>query len=125
RGSTPELVLYLHGSTGFNDSCTASATAETRLLSSLLASYGYVVVAPDYLGLKNGGEPTGFLNPALVGQPTAIASLDALRAALRLAPEERGELCASPRFVTVGGSQGGHAALWVDRLAPYYARELT
>jgi hypothetical protein len=26
--------------------------------------------------------------------------------------------------ITFGGSQGGHAALWVDRLMPYYAREL-
>lgn len=124
-GSTLDLVLYLHGSAGFNDSCSASSDSETRLLAALLASYGYVAVAPDYLGLKNGGEPTGFLNPALVGQPTAVASLDALRAALRLAPADRANLCAASRFVTIGGSQGGHAATWIDRLAPYYARELT
>ena len=36
-----------------------------------------------------------------------------------------GALCASTRVAVFGGSQGGHAALWVDRLAPYYARELT
>src|SRR5690606_3781338 len=102
----------------------ATAESETRLFAALLASYGYVAVAPDYLGLKNYGDPTGFLNPALVGQPTAVASIDAVRAALRLEPEERGGLCVPASFVAVGGSQGGHAALWVDRLAPHYAREL-
>jgi hypothetical protein len=124
-GTTADVILYLHGSSGFNDACAASADEETRLFAGLLASYGYVAVAPDYLGLKNGGEPTGFLNPALVGQPTAVASLDAIRGALRLTQSERGDLCMPTRFATLGGSQGGHAAMWVDRLAPYYARELT
>jgi len=90
----------------------------------VFASFGYLVVAPDFLGLESGAASYPNLHPYLVGQPTAIASLDALRAALRLDPEQRGNACATTRFVSVGGSQGGHAALWIDRLHPYYAREL-
>ena len=58
-------------------------------------------------------------------QPTAIASLDAVRAAQRRFTRSDAPLCAGARFATVGGSQGGHAALWVDRLAAHYAAELT
>jgi dienelactone hydrolase len=119
-----DIVLLLHGTTGFTDQCAATDQLEYQALAALIASFGYIVVAPDYIGLKAVGEPTGFLHPYLVGQATAIASLDAVRAAMRLPGEERGGWCLNPRVVTVGGSQGGHAALWVDRLAPYYAREI-
>ncbi len=118
-----DIIMLLHGTMGFTDGCGSTNDSGMQVLSALLASFGYVVVAPDYLGLRTDGE-TGFLHPYLAGQPTAIASLDAVRAAQRLSAEDRGGVCASRRFVTFGGSQGGHAALWVDRLAPYYAREL-
>jgi len=117
--------MVLHGTSGFTDGCGPSAETDTAALAAALASIGYIVVAPDYIGLKNDPPPTGFLHPYLVGQATAIASLDAARAVLRL-PEEIREGGARPsaRLAVVGGSQGGHAALWVDRLAPYYAREI-
>lgn len=117
-------LLLLHGTSGFTDGCGVSGSDEYHILGALFASLGYIVVAPDYLGLKSGGAPTGFPHPYLVGQATALASLDAVRALGRLAPDQRGHLCVEPRFVAFGGSQGGHAALWVDRLAPYYAAEL-
>ncbi len=119
-----DVVLLLHGTAGFEDGCAPSNTADARPLVAALASLGYVAVAPDYIGLAGIGDKTGFLHPYLVGQPTAIASLDAVRAARKLLATENGAACASTRFATLGGSQGGHAALWVDRLAPYYAQEL-
>lgn len=122
-GEELDVILLLHGTTGFTDACNASSDDGYVTLSALLASLGYLVVAPDYIGLKNGGEPTGFLHPYLTGQPTAIASIDAIRAALRMAPDERGGGCVSNRVATFGASQGGHAALWVQRLLPYYGRE--
>lgn len=118
-----DVIMLLHGTSGFTDGCGATADDGMRAFAALFASYGYIIVAPDYIGLLAEGE-TGFLHPYLAGQPTAIASLDAVRAALRLAPEARGGVCGTQRFATIGASQGGHAALWVDRLAPYYAREL-
>lgn len=122
--SSIDVLLVLHGTAGFTDSCAPSNTTDARPLVAAFASLGYVVVAPDYIGLRGLGEPTGFLHPYLVGQPTALASLDAVRAAGKLLAQNPAPLCTSMRFATVGGSQGGHAALWVDRLAPYYAQEL-
>jgi dienelactone hydrolase len=124
RRTTLDVVLVLHGTAGFTDKCAPSSSSDTRALASALASLGYVVVAPDYLGLKALGAPTGFTHPYLVAEPTALASLDAVRAGLKLLSRDE-HACARPRFATMGGSQGGHAALWIDRLAPYYAQELT
>ncbi|MEW5849788.1 MAG: lipase family protein [Myxococcota bacterium] len=119
------VLLVLHGTQGFTDGCSLDRDATGKLLASYFATLGYVVVAPDYLGLKASGPPTGFPHPYLVGQATAIAALDAVRATGRTPPDEMDDVVVSPRVVMLGGSQGGHAALWVDRLAPYYARELT
>jgi dienelactone hydrolase len=123
----PDVLLLLHGTSGFTDGCGPSKDPQARSLVSALSSLGYVVVAPDYIGLRGLPGSTGFAHPYLAAQPTAIASLDAVRAAARRLgrPGEDGQPCASARFATVGGSQGGHAALWVDRLWPYYAPELT
>lgn len=120
----PDLVLFLHGSSGYSDGCGPTHDLGSQVLAALLASLGWMVVAPDYLGLRGDGEPTGFPHPYLVGQATAIASLDAARAALAMDPAIRGGVCSSGRVLVLGGSQGGHAALWTERLAPYYAREL-
>lgn len=119
-----DVLLLLHGTSGFADGCGIAGDDEYHIIAALFASVGYLVVAPDYLGLKSLGAPTGFPHPYLVGQATALASLDAVRALGKLTPAQRGNLCVAPRFVAFGGSQGGHAALWVDRLAPYYAAEL-
>ena len=119
-----DILLLLHGTSGFTDGCGISDLDEYHILGALFASLGFAVVAPDFIGLKSLGDPTGFPHPYLVGQATALASLDAVRALAKLTPGRRGETCARPRVVAFGGSQGGHAALWVDRLAPYYAGEL-
>jgi dienelactone hydrolase len=119
-----DVILVLHGTAGFTDACAPSSTSDAKPLIAALAALGYVAVAPDYIGLKALGAPTGCLHPYLVGQPTAISSLDAVRAVQKLLVADHGTVCAKPRFATIGGSQGGHAALWVDRLAPYSAQEL-
>lgn len=125
-GSEADVILLLHGTTGFVDGCGASHAVEYQALSAVLAAFGYVVVMPDYIGLAAdvAGFDTGFMHPFLVAEPTAHASLDAVRAALRLEPSARADVCATPRVAVIGVSQGGHAALWVNRLASYYAREL-
>jgi hypothetical protein len=122
-GESVPLLLLLHGTSGFRRGCGPTADASFKLLGGLLASYGWVVATPDYLGLESLGDDYAALHPYLVGEATALASLDAARAAQRLASESG--VCARPELAALGGSQGGHAALWVDRLAPYYARELT
>ena len=126
------LLLILHGTTGFHDGCGPSAgmvdaewgglTNETGMLLALYASFGYATVFPDYIGLKSLGSPTGFMHPYLVAEPTAIASLDSLRAAKKVL-EATGVTPGD--VVVVGGSQGGHAAAFVNRFAPYYAPEFS
>jgi len=119
-----DAVLLLHGTTGFSDACAPSNELEGQALAALFASIGYVAVAPDYIGLKALGEASPEVHPYLVGQATAIASLDSVRALGKLAAEERGGLCITPRIHVFGGSQGGHAALWVDRMSDTYAPEI-
>lgn len=125
------VLLVLHGTAGFSDQCSPSgAIADdligsfqdgTAILLSLFASLGYVVVAPDYIGLKSLGAPTGFLHPYLVAEPTAIASLDSVRAVKKLLA---GGNVTAGDLVVMGGSQGGHAAAFVNRYQPHYAPEL-
>jgi dienelactone hydrolase len=126
------ILLVLHGTAGFNDACAPSREVAddllggfsdgTAVLLSLFASFGYITVAPDYIGLKSMGSPTGFLHPYLVAEPTAIASLDSVRAAKKLLA---GSNVTPGELVVMGGSQGGHAAAFVNRYAPHYAPELT
>jgi len=125
------ILLILHGTSGFSDACAPTRgiadeqfggfANELGLLSSLFASFGYVVVFPDYIGMKSLGAPSPALHPYLVGEPTAIASLDAVRATKKLLATNR----AIPgQLVVMGGSQGGHAAAFVSRFQPHYAPEL-
>ncbi|MBS2014120.1 MAG: alpha/beta fold hydrolase [Deltaproteobacteria bacterium] len=126
------ILLVLHGTAGFTDACSPSKgvaddilggfTDGQALLLSILASFGYIVVAPDYIGLKSIGAPTGFLHPYLVAEPTAIASLDAVRAARKLLATTN---VTPGAVVTMGGSQGGHAAAFVNRYAPHYAPDIS
>lgn len=116
------MLALMHGTAGFSDDCAPSTTLEYQALTAAIASTGYMVVTPDFLGLKGLGEPSGMLHPYLVGEATALASLDAIRAAGRLIAAEGP--CLAPEPVMLGISQGGHAALWVELLAPYYAPEL-
>ncbi|MDH3760634.1 MAG: hypothetical protein OEU50_06580 [Gammaproteobacteria bacterium] len=119
-----DTLLYLHGTAGMSDICAPSVSDNALALAGLFASQGYLVVLPDYIGLKAFGSPSPELHPYLVGEATAIASLDAVRAAGQLVATQAPAMCARPRVVPFGASQGGHAALWVDRIAPYYAPEL-
>ncbi len=114
------ILAVLHGTSGFTDACAPSNGLDVRALAAVFASVGYIAVAPDYIGMRAFGEPSDFIHPYLVAEPTAIASLDSIRAAARMTDV----LCAQPRVALFGGSQGGHAALWTERFAPYYAPEL-
>ena len=115
-------ALFLHGTTGFADKCAPSTGLEGAAAALLPAAMGFIGVAPDYIGMCGFGTPCPQqFHPYLIGEATAIASLDAVRAAHRLMADNLDSLGAVPdsRLVPWGGSQGGHAALFVDRLAPH------
>lgn len=118
------LITFLHGTTGATDACAPSGSIADPYLAAAFAAAGYVYVAPDYLGMVSFGEPSPAIHPYLVAEPTAIASLDAVRAARRLLAGAL-DVGVRPRpgTLVMGGSQGGHASLFVARYQPYYAPE--
>ena len=119
------LVLWLHGTTGFNGKCAPSDSGADQVLALLLlASRGYVVVAPDYIGLDpEDTQPPRVYHAYLNIEQTAIGSLDSARAGLALLSRTDDAPTVDDRMVVWGGSQGGHAAFSVDLLQPYYAPE--
>jgi pimeloyl-ACP methyl ester carboxylesterase len=114
KGGWP-VVTYAPGTTGIADQCAPSRTAN-RFGFGLLARWlksGYAVVRTDYEGLGTPG-----VHPYLVGTSEGPGVLDIVRAARQADPR------ISRTVAIVGGSQGGHAALWAAALAPKYTPEL-
>jgi len=120
NANTP-VVGYAPGTHGLGDQCAPSrhleAGDETEgLLIHQYATRGYAVAVTDYEGIGTPGEHT-----YIAGRAEGNATLDAVRAALRL--PGTGLSPAAPVAV-VGYSQGGHGAGWAAELAPSYSPEL-
>jgi pimeloyl-ACP methyl ester carboxylesterase len=115
------LVGYAVGSHGIGD-----AAAPSRLLSrgldweagliAMVLARGWAVAITDYQGLGTPGDHT-----YMVGRALGPNVLDAMRAALTLAPEE---LSADGPAAIIGYSEGGAAAAWAAQLQPTYAPEM-
>ncbi len=105
------VLSWDHGTTGLSQSCAPSR------LGAAPPTFGTdgVHVATDYLGLG----PVGELHPYLQRITEARATIDIVRAARNLPSAHAGK-----RWVVVGHSQGGHAALSTGEVAPTYAPEL-
>ena len=66
------------------------------------------------------------LHPYIAGEPTAISSLDSIRALQNTLIREDIELDIDPQNVVIwGASEGGYASLMSDRYMPYYAPEFS
>ncbi|WP_040510375.1 lipase family protein [Gordonia soli] len=119
RGTAPAggwpVVSWAHGTTGIADRCAPSLRkrggANEAPLDAALAA-GYAVTATDYSGLGAPGTAE-----YLAGRSAAYSVIDMIRAARTV----DGRL--SNRWVSLGHSQGGHAALFAARYA-LYAPEL-
>lgn len=111
------VIAWTHGAWGVAEKCAPSLSPNFFEYSAGMNAVrnGYVVVAPDYIGLAS---PT--MHPFLVGPDTANAVLDAVRAA-----REIPGAAAGGSFAVWGESQGGHAALWTAMAARTYAPDLT
>lgn len=110
------VIAWTHGAWGVAEKCAPSLSpnffAATAGIDAV--SRGYVVVAPDYIGLAS---PT--MHPFLVGPDTAHSVLDGVRAAREISGAAAGS-----DFAVWGESQGGHAALWTATAARSYAPDL-
>lgn len=111
------VIAWTHGAWGVAEKCAPSLSPDFFEYSAGMDAvrHGYVVVAPDYIGL---GSPT--MHPFLVGPDTANSVLDAVRAAREIPGAAAGS-----SFAVWGESQGGHAALWTATAARSYAPDLT
>jgi alpha-beta hydrolase superfamily lysophospholipase len=111
------VVAVTHGTVGIAPSCGVSRGRSFFAHVDGLARFiraGYAVVVPDYEGLGTRGP-----HPYLIGDATARATLDAVRATRSF--KRAG---ASERFIVWGIGQGGHAALFTGQEADDYAPEL-
>lgn len=108
-GAKSPVFAYQHGTT-FVDAEAPSNHATADEAAVILASLGYIVVAPDYVGY---GVSKGAPHPYLLSAPTAAAMIDLLTAAQtwrrRSAVIDNGQL-----FLT-GYSEGGYATVATHR----------
>ena len=128
-GQPAPVLVWLHGTSGFMDDCAPSADAREAIVAPVvLATQGYIAVAPDFVGMNGFGPPSppGTIMPYLVAEPTALSSIDGLRATLTSLQHNSAELPVgdTERLAVLGGSQGGHAALFFERYLPHYAPHL-
>ncbi|NUT47766.1 MAG: hypothetical protein HOV94_10730 [Saccharothrix sp.] len=120
RGTPPArgwpVLGYAHGTTGLSDRTAPSRTGLLRLERAHVAAWlaaGYAVAATDYEGLATPGP-----HPYFNGEAVADDVIDIVRAARRL------DHPLDDRWLVVGFSQGGHAALFTALMATSYAPEL-
>jgi len=122
KGGWP-IVTWAHGTLGGGDKCAPSRDergaiahwfnqAPHRLLNRYLKR-GWAVVMSDYEGLGTPGS-----HPFLLGKSEARGVLDIVLAARELHPE------LSDKFIIVGHSQGGQAALFAAAEAPTWTPKL-
>ncbi len=108
------VLAWAHGTTGAADQCAPSLGGYDPVYLTQWLERGYVVAATDYQGMGTPG-----LHPYLVGDSEGRGVLDSVRAAEALLVAHAGR-----DVMIFGHSQGGHAALFANELAPTYAPEL-
>lgn len=117
--SSIRLLSLQHG-TAVRKEDVPSREATDFVPGLALASDGYMVTLPDYLGL---GDSPG-LHPYLVASATATSVVDMLRAAKHLAESEGWAL--TGELFLAGYSEGGYATMAAHRaLEADYADEFT
>jgi hypothetical protein len=89
-----------------------------------MASLGWVGVAPDYIGQMGFGDPSTTTHGYLIAEQAALGSWDAVRAAQKFVATLDTGFDTTSDTVIWGGSQGGHAALFMEQYGPYYAPEI-
>lgn len=103
------LASYQHGTVANKTNVPSYQNGESNI-GVVLASVGYAVAMPDYIGL---GDSEG-LHPYVHAESQATTSLNLLRAAKELKEELGFEL--NEQVFVCGYSQGGHAAMALHKM---------
>lgn len=114
-GSASPLLSYQHGSI-FRDAQAPSNNAVSSEIAVVLASLGYIVLAPDYVGF---GASRGTPHPYLLSGPSAAAVIDFWSAA-RTWRSQAGVLDNGQLFLA-GYSEGGYVTLATHRALQWSA----
>lgn len=112
RNTAPRAAAsYQHGTSSLRTDVPSTVGSQEGLLAAaIFAGHGYVLVAPDYVGLGQSTEP----HPYLDADTAARNTVDLLRAA-RSVVRARNLEWPAPLFLT-GFSQGGQATAAAHRL---------
>lgn len=108
-GAASPVLSYQHG-TIFRDSEAPSNNAVASEVALVMASVGYIVLAPDYVGY---GASKGAPHPYLLSGPSAAAVVDFLTAA-QTWRRQQGVADNGQLFMT-GYSEGGYVTLAAHR----------
>ena len=110
------IIALAHGTTGIEEQCAPSESADLWGLSDPVRTYvkmGYAVAMADYQGLGEDG-----VHPYMDAKTAGLNVIDSVRALRHTFPGT------SRRWLAFGGSQGGGASWAADELAKTYAPEL-
>ena len=108
-GAKSPVLSYQHG-TIFRDAEAPSNNAVASEISVVMASLGYIVLAPDYVGY---GVSKGVPHPYLQAAPMAASVIDFLTAA-KTWRQQTGVYDNQQLFLT-GYSEGGYATMAAHR----------
>jgi hypothetical protein len=109
-GETPRgMAMYFHGTNPYRGESPSSLSDEGQLVSAIFGGGGYILLAPDYIGLGTSRAQQTYLLP----EPTAAAARDLVIASQRVAKAMK--LATSPNLYLTGFSQGGYSTAVVQR----------
>ncbi|MFT3778432.1 MAG: lipase family protein [Ottowia sp.] len=108
-GARSPVLSYQHATT-FHDDQAPSNQVEAVEPPLVLASVGYIVVSPDYVGF---GASNALEHPYLTAAPTAAAVVDLLAAAQRWRAQQG--VADNGQLFLAGYSEGGYATMAAHR----------
>lgn len=108
-GAKSPVLSYQHG-TIFKDAEAPSNNAVASEVSVVLASLGYIVLAPDYVGF---GASKGTPHPYLLSAPSAAATVDFLTAARTW--RGQANVADNGQLFLSGYSEGGYVTMAAHR----------
>ena len=108
-GAKSPVLSYQHG-TLFRDAEAPSNNAVASEVAVVLASLGYIVLAPDYVGF---GASKGTPHPYLLAAPSAAATVDFLTAAR--AWRGQANVADNGQLFLTGYSEGGYVTMAAHR----------